>query len=233
MHPYIAGDLRHYGAHVDMFLYCPYHPAGVVEAFARRVTTGNRDPAWPGPPRGTLTSTSTASWVIGDRPEDMGLARGDRRVRDQSGPEPHDGPRVWSFASLGARPRPSSSIGSGHDFPARPRGGFRSHRGADRRVPDPSVSRQRRHTSTTTTRSSTGPRSRSTALQSRRRPRLILDAHAHGSGIFSCGNGGSAAIANHLQCDHVKGVRAKTGSVAASCQSRAPTSSSSPRSRTT
>lgn len=28
--------------------------------------------------------------------------------------------------------------------------------------------------------------------------------------MFSCGNGGSAAIANHLQCDHVKGVRTAT-----------------------
>jgi phosphoheptose isomerase len=26
--------------------------------------------------------------------------------------------------------------------------------------------------------------------------------------VFSCGNGGSAAIANHLQCDHLKGIRA-------------------------
>ena len=28
--------------------------------------------------------------------------------------------------------------------------------------------------------------------------------------MFSCGNGGSASIANHLQCDHVKGVRTTT-----------------------
>ena len=28
--------------------------------------------------------------------------------------------------------------------------------------------------------------------------------------VFSCGNGGSAAIANHLQCDHLKGVRTGT-----------------------
>ena len=28
--------------------------------------------------------------------------------------------------------------------------------------------------------------------------------------MFSCGNGGSAAIANHAQCDHVKGVRTTT-----------------------
>ena len=28
--------------------------------------------------------------------------------------------------------------------------------------------------------------------------------------MFSCGNGGSAAIANRAQCDHVKGVRTTT-----------------------
>jgi D-sedoheptulose 7-phosphate isomerase len=43
-----------------------------------------------------------------------------------------------------------------------------------------------------------------------RAARLILDAHARGNCIFSCGNGGSAAIANHLQCDHVKGVSTDT-----------------------
>jgi len=36
---------------------------------------------------------------------------------------------------------------------------------------------------------------------------ILLDAYACGSTVFCCGNGGSAAIANHLQCDHVKGVR--------------------------
>ena len=28
--------------------------------------------------------------------------------------------------------------------------------------------------------------------------------------MYSCGNGGSASIANHLQCDHVKGIRTTT-----------------------
>lgn len=28
--------------------------------------------------------------------------------------------------------------------------------------------------------------------------------------MFACGNGGSAAIANHLQCDHLKGIRTAT-----------------------
>ena len=38
----------------------------------------------------------------------------------------------------------------------------------------------------------------------------LLHAYLQGNTVFSCGNGGSAAIANHLQCDHLKGVRTGT-----------------------
>jgi D-sedoheptulose 7-phosphate isomerase/D-glycero-D-manno-heptose 1,7-bisphosphate phosphatase len=39
---------------------------------------------------------------------------------------------------------------------------------------------------------------------------ILLDAYTRRVGVYSCGNGGSASIANHLQCDHVKNVRTKT-----------------------
>jgi phosphoheptose isomerase len=39
---------------------------------------------------------------------------------------------------------------------------------------------------------------------------ILLGAYTGGRTVFSCGNGGSAAIANHLQCDHLKGVRTGT-----------------------
>lgn len=39
---------------------------------------------------------------------------------------------------------------------------------------------------------------------------ILLDAYTRGATVFSCGNGGSASIANHLQCDHVKNVRKST-----------------------
>ena len=39
---------------------------------------------------------------------------------------------------------------------------------------------------------------------------ILLEAYTRRAGVFSCGNGGSAAIANHLVCDHVKGVRTTT-----------------------
>lgn len=39
---------------------------------------------------------------------------------------------------------------------------------------------------------------------------LIAETSERGGRIYSCGNGGSAAIANHLVCDCLKGVRANT-----------------------
>jgi phosphoheptose isomerase len=36
---------------------------------------------------------------------------------------------------------------------------------------------------------------------------ILLGVYTRGRLVFSCGNGGSAAVANHLQCDHLKGVR--------------------------
>jgi phosphoheptose isomerase len=39
---------------------------------------------------------------------------------------------------------------------------------------------------------------------------VLIEAYTLGARMFSCGNGGSASIANHAQCDHVKGVRTDT-----------------------
>lgn len=39
---------------------------------------------------------------------------------------------------------------------------------------------------------------------------ILLKAYSSGAAVFSCGNGGSASVANHLQCDHTKGVRTDT-----------------------
>jgi phosphoheptose isomerase len=38
----------------------------------------------------------------------------------------------------------------------------------------------------------------------------LAEAYLRGARIFCCGNGGSASIANHMQCDHVKGIRTAT-----------------------
>lgn len=38
----------------------------------------------------------------------------------------------------------------------------------------------------------------------------LYAAYNRDSRVFTCGNGGSASIANHLACDHVKGIRSGT-----------------------
>ncbi len=39
---------------------------------------------------------------------------------------------------------------------------------------------------------------------------LLVDAYVGGATVYACGNGGSAAVADHLQCDHLKGIRTGT-----------------------
>ena len=39
---------------------------------------------------------------------------------------------------------------------------------------------------------------------------ILADAYRRGVRMFSCGNGGSASIANHMQCDHTKGIGTAT-----------------------
>ena len=35
---------------------------------------------------------------------------------------------------------------------------------------------------------------------------MLQGAYKAGGYVFACGNGGSAAISNHLHCDHLKSV---------------------------
>jgi D-sedoheptulose 7-phosphate isomerase/D-glycero-D-manno-heptose 1,7-bisphosphate phosphatase len=102
VHSYIAECLHACGAHVDVFLYCPYHPEGVVKAFARM--SDDRKPR-PGMARAAafaLNLDLAASWVVGDRPEDVGLASAIGASALYLGPETQESPKTWSFPSLAA-----------------------------------------------------------------------------------------------------------------------------------
>lgn len=102
VHQYIATRLAERGAHIDLFAYCPYHPAGVVEAFAR--TSEDRKPA-PGMARAAAAGLGldlTASWVVGDRTEDVGLAEAVGASAIYLGSDGCRCPGAWSFPSLAA-----------------------------------------------------------------------------------------------------------------------------------
>ncbi len=100
VHQHIAEHLAEHGAHIDLFAYCPYHPAGSVEAFARTSEDRKPRPGMAKAAEAALNLDLTASWVVGDRPEDIGLAEavGASAIYLSDG----DGqrPGVWSFPSL-------------------------------------------------------------------------------------------------------------------------------------
>jgi D,D-heptose 1,7-bisphosphate phosphatase len=102
VHQHIAACLAKCGAHIDLFTYCPYHPAGTVEAFTR--TSEDRKPA-PGMAKAAQAALNldlTASWVVGDRQEDIGLAETVGASAIHVGADRYDRPGVWSFPSLAA-----------------------------------------------------------------------------------------------------------------------------------
>jgi D,D-heptose 1,7-bisphosphate phosphatase len=102
VHQYIEARLADYGARIDLFLYCPYHPAGIVEAFARTSEDRKPRPGMASAAASALNLDLTASWVVGDRPEDIGLAEAVGASAVYLGPDDHQGPGVWSFPSLAA-----------------------------------------------------------------------------------------------------------------------------------
>lgn len=102
VHAYIAEYLHERGAHIDLYLYCPFHPDGIVDAFAR--PSDDRKPR-PGMARAAAEALNldlTGSWVIGDRPEDVGLADAVGASAIYIGPDSGSRPGVWHFPSLAA-----------------------------------------------------------------------------------------------------------------------------------
>ena len=102
VHRHIAERLAEHGARVDLFLYCPYHPDGVVEAFARRSEDRKPGPGMARAAEAMLNLDLGASWVVGDRPEDIGLAEAVGASAIYVGPDDCGHPDVWSFPSLAA-----------------------------------------------------------------------------------------------------------------------------------
>ena len=100
VHAHIAAFLAGYGARIDMFTYCPYHPDGVVESFARTSEDRKPRPGMAKAAEAALNLDLTASWVVGDRPEDIGLAEAVGASAIYLGDGDGQRPDVWSFPSL-------------------------------------------------------------------------------------------------------------------------------------
>ncbi|MCW2930531.1 MAG: phosphoheptose isomerase [Actinomycetia bacterium] len=100
VHEHIAGHLASHGAHIDLFVYCPYHPAGVVAAFARNSEDRKPRPGMAKAAQAVLDLDLASSWVVGDRPEDMGLAEAIGASGIYLGAGEISRPGVWHYPSL-------------------------------------------------------------------------------------------------------------------------------------
>jgi histidinol-phosphate phosphatase family protein len=100
VHSYLADRLAEYEARIDLFVYCPYHPDGVIAAFAK--SSEDRKPA-PGMAHKAATALDldlTSSWVVGDRQSDVGLAGAIGASAVYLVEDIIERPRVWPFRSL-------------------------------------------------------------------------------------------------------------------------------------
>jgi D-sedoheptulose 7-phosphate isomerase/D-glycero-D-manno-heptose 1,7-bisphosphate phosphatase len=206
VHKHMAAEMARSGAHVDAWFYCPYHPDGTVRSFARPSSDRKPGPGMALAAAASLNLDLARSWVVGDTDADLGMARavGARAfhvTRDGAGATL--GVRAVSsladavdaiLVEHAAVPDPLTPVTS----PIAPVA-FPTHRyeeacsfASDYAA---ELSAALATVDTSTFEEAAG---------------ILNAAYDRGATVFSCGNGGSASIANHFQCDHVKGVRGGT-----------------------
>lgn len=202
VHKHMTAELARKGAHVDIWLFCPYHPDGIVTAFAR--TSADRKPG-PGmalAAADALDLDLTVSWMVGDSPSDIGLARAVGAQPLHVG-TPYPGlDGVRSFPDLA---RAAKHILAGPSVPKQENGAQRPPRFPAHRFDSADA-----YGGAYVAELDRAVRGVDRA-QLGRAAEILDAAYRADHAVFACGNGGSASIANHLQCDHVKGVRNGTG----------------------
>jgi D,D-heptose 1,7-bisphosphate phosphatase len=102
VHKYIAEYLAEHEARIDLFLFSPYHPDGVVEEYARASEDRKPGPGMAQAAAKALGLDLAASWMVGDRPEDVGLAQAPIACAVYLGTDPQEFAGVYPFPSLAA-----------------------------------------------------------------------------------------------------------------------------------
>jgi D-sedoheptulose 7-phosphate isomerase/D-glycero-D-manno-heptose 1,7-bisphosphate phosphatase len=199
VHKHMIAELARHDAHVDLWLFCPYHPDGIVEAFARASADRKPGPGMALAAANALDLDLAASWVVGDRISDLGLARAVGARPLFVGPATCPDADVTSFPDLAAAVGfILAEASEGTRAPARPAGPakFPAHRFDEADAFGGAYVAELARTFGTVD-----------LGEIRRAADILTAAYTRDAVVFSCGNGGSASIANHLQCDHVKGIR--------------------------
>src|SRR5919205_1886920 len=198
VHKHMIEEMARQGAHVDLWLFCPYHPDGTVESFARASADRKPGPGMALAAAEALGLDLTSSWVVGDDAVDVGLARAVGARPLHVGPIAFPAADVLSFPDLAAAVR---HILDDHarDLPAAPPSFPAFQYGDGASFGSAYAAELARALDSVD------------MAQIASAAEVLAGAYERDASVFACGNGGSASIANHLQCDHVKGVRNGTG----------------------
>ena len=198
VHAHIDDLLAREGAHVDAWLFCPYHPSGIVEEYSR--WSSDRKPA-PGMALAAahrLGLDLGRSWVVGDSECDVELARGVGARPIRIG-DVDDETQVTTVPSLAAAvSHVLADVGSRESWTAQVLT-FPQMRYDSAYLFAEHYSHELAQALATVD-----------VAAFDRASKVLGDAYDRDAAVFVCGNGGSASIANHLQCDHIKGVRVGT-----------------------
>ena len=106
------------GAHVDLWLFCPYHPDGSVEAFARASADRKPGPGMALAAAEALDLDLSASWVVGDSAATSDSPGPSGRSRSTSAPRPTRDPTSTRSRILAAPSGTSSHDDTGTHPPS-------------------------------------------------------------------------------------------------------------------
>jgi D-sedoheptulose 7-phosphate isomerase/D-glycero-D-manno-heptose 1,7-bisphosphate phosphatase len=194
VHKHMIEEMAQQGAHIDLWLFCPYHPDGTVESCARASADRKPGAGMALAAADALDLDLTSSWMVGDSAGDIGLARAVGARPLHVGPVDFPAADVLSFPDLAAAVRHilDNNTLTGSTLPP----SFPTYQYPDGGTFGSAYAGELARAFSTID-----------MAQLARAAEFLNDAYDRDASVFACGNGGSASIANHLQCDHVKGVR--------------------------
>jgi D-sedoheptulose 7-phosphate isomerase/D-glycero-D-manno-heptose 1,7-bisphosphate phosphatase len=197
VHEHITRELALHGAHIDLFLYSPYHPESPIPDYRRFSDDHKPEPGMALRAADALHLDLSKSIVVGDRPEDMELAYkiGAHGVYLGQTPIP-----VHYYGPAGnpqTVPFPSLAVAASHiieritgvsnsDFPT---------------VSYFTMDTYFKHYSDEINGMLNAVWEDPGLITAAGR---LESAYDDGDMVFIAGNGGSAAIANHMEADHTK-----------------------------
>lgn len=194
IHQYIQRELDQHGAYIDLFLYSPDHPEGNIKEYTKYRYWHKPAPGMAYSAEATLDLDLQESWVVGDRISDMEMAYIIRAngVYLGSQPLPYYMSHFYQRNSLAdAAGLIIERITGVHssEFPTMSYNGilgFFVH-----------------YSDEITTALSRIDKNRLEQAAD-----ILYKAYSQGNQVFIAGNGGSAAIADHMATDHIKHMSA-------------------------